>query len=194
MSLTDIEKEIKRSNTNKTSHSSDISTKNLKQTVDFFSPFILGYVNKSITSSTFPSILKLADIIPVYKKDSRYEKSNYRPISVLPNLSGIFENGLYKQISFFEFFFSKYQTGFRKGFSLRSCLMSIIEKFKKSLDRGGECAAFLIDLFKAFDCLPHDLIIAKLHAYRFDKTSLKLMHSYLTDRYQRIKINNSYSL
>ena len=107
MSLTDIEKEIKRSNTNKTSHSSDISTKNLKQTVDFFSPFILGYVNKSITSSTFPSILKLADIIPVYKKDSPYEKSNYRPINVLPNLSEIFVNVLYEQISsFFENIFS----------------------------------------------------------------------------------------
>ena len=72
--------------------------------------------------------------------------------------------------------------------------MAIIENFKKSLDRGGECAALLIDLSKAFDCLPHDLIIAKLHAYGFDKISLRLMHSYLTDRYQRVKINNSYSL
>ena len=77
VSLTDIEKEMKSLNTNKASHSSDIPTKMLKQNVDFFSPFILDYVNKSISSSTFPSILKLADIIPVYKKDSRYEKSNY---------------------------------------------------------------------------------------------------------------------
>ena len=98
-------------NTNKQPHSSDILTKILKQNVDFFSLFILGYVNKFISSSTFPSILKLADIIPVYKKDSRYEKSNYRPISVLPNLSKIFENVLYHQIfPFFENIFSKYQT------------------------------------------------------------------------------------
>ena len=79
---------MKSLNTKKTSQSSDIPTKN----VDFFSPFILGYVNKSISSSTFPSILKLADITPVYKTDSRYEKSNYRPIIVLPNPSKIFEN------------------------------------------------------------------------------------------------------
>ena len=139
--------------------------------------------------------LKLADIISVYKKDSRYEKSNYRPICVLPNLSKIFENILYDQISsFFENIFSKYQTGFRKGFSPQSCLVAMIEKFKKSLDQGGEYAALLTDLSKAFDCLPHDLIIAKLHAYGFDKASLRLMHSYLTDRYQRVKINNSYSL
>ena len=106
MSLTDIEKEMKSLNTKKASHSSDIPAKILKQNVDYFSPFILGYVNKSIRSSTFPSILKLADIIPVNKKDSRYEKNNYQSISVLPNLSKIFENVLYDQIfSFLIIFF-----------------------------------------------------------------------------------------
>ena len=106
MSLTDIEKEMKSLNTKKASHSSDIPAKILKQNVDYFSPFILGYVNKSIRSSTFPSILKLADIIPVNKKDSRYEKNNYQSISVLPNLSKIFENVLYDQIfSFLKIFF-----------------------------------------------------------------------------------------
>ena len=58
VSLTDIEEDMKSLNTNKASHSSDIQTKVLKQNVDFFSPFILGYVNKSISSPTFPSILK----------------------------------------------------------------------------------------------------------------------------------------
>ena len=130
VSLTDIEKETKSLNTNKGSHSSDTSTKILKENVDLFFRFKLDYVNKSISSSTFPSILKLADIIPVYKKDSRYMKSNYRPISVLPNLSKIFENVLYDQISsFFEIIFSKYPTVFRKSFSAQSCLVAMIEKF-----------------------------------------------------------------
>ena len=127
LSLTDIEKEMKSLNTNKASHSSDIPTKILKQNVDLFSPFILSYVNKSISFSTFLSILKLADIT---KKDSRYEKSNYRPISVLPNLSKIFENVLYDQISsFFENIFSKYETAFRKGFNLQNFIVAMIEKF-----------------------------------------------------------------
>ena len=131
MSLAGIEKEIESLNINKASYSSDIPTKILKQNVDFFSHFILYYVNKSISSSNFLSILKLTDIIPVYKRDSRYEKSNYRPISVLPNLSKIFENVLYDQISsFFEKIFSKYQTAFRKGFSPQSCLVAMIEKLK----------------------------------------------------------------
>ena len=98
VSLTDIEKEMKSLNTSKAFHSSDIPAKVLKQGLDFFSCFILGYVNKSISSSTFPSILKLSDITSVYKK-IRCEKSNYRPISVLPNLSKILENVLYDQIS-----------------------------------------------------------------------------------------------
>ena len=67
-------------------------------------------------------------------------------------------------------------------------------KFKKLVDQGGEHDALIMDLSKASDCLPHNLIIAKLHAYGFDKASLRLLHSYLTDRYQRVKINNSYSL
>ena len=72
--------------------------------------------------------------------------------------------------------------------------MAMIEKFKKLLDQRSEYTALLTDLPKALDCLPHDLIIEKLHAYGFGKASLRLMHSYLTDRYQRVKINNSYSL
>ena len=70
----------------------------------------------------------------------------------------------------------------------------MIEKFKKWLDQRGEYAALLTDLPKVFDCLPHNLIIAKSDAYGFDKASLRLVHSDLTGRYQRVKINNSYSL
>ena len=73
--------------------------------------------------------------------------------------------------------------------------MAVIERFKKSLDHRGEYAAVLTNLSKAFHCLPHNLIIAKLHVYEFDKASLRLMYIYLTDiRHQRVKINNSYSL
>ena len=69
----------------------------------------------------------------------------------------------------------------------------MIEKWRKSLDNGDIFGAVLTDLSKAFDCLPHDLIIAKLKAYGFDEPSLKLIHSYLSGRKQRTKIGNSYS-
>ena len=75
----------------------------------------------------------------------------------------------------------------------QSCLVAMIEKFKNHYEF-NEYAAFLTDLPKIFNCLPHNLIIAKLHDYGFDKASLKLMHSYLTGTYQKVKINYSYSI
>ena len=101
---------------------------------------------------------------------------------------------MYKQISeFFENILSKYQCGFRKGFSSQQCLLAMLEKWRKSLDRGGSFGALLTDLSKAFDCLPHDLLTAKPHAYGFDSKSLKIMNSYLRGRKQRVKICDSYS-
>ena len=69
----------------------------------------------------------------------------------------------------------------------------MIEKYKESLEQEGEYTAILMDLSKAFDCLPRDLIIAKLCTYRFGIASFRLTHSHLTGSYQRVEINNSYS-
>ena len=92
-----------------------------------------------------------------------YKKSNYRPISVLFNLFKIIENVLYYQISsFFENIFCKYQTSFRKGLNPQHGLLAVIEIFYKSVEQEGVYAALVTDLSKAFDCLPHDLIIVKL--------------------------------
>ena len=69
----------------------------------------------------------------------------------------------------------------------------MVENCKKALDQGNEYGALLTDLSKAFDCLPHDLIVAKLHAYGFTIDSLKLINSYLAERKQRVKINYQFS-
>ena len=69
----------------------------------------------------------------------------------------------------------------------------MIEKWRESLASGGNFGALLTDLSKAFDCLSHDLLITKLHACGLDMPCLKLLHSYLTKRRQRVKINNTYS-
>ena len=88
---------------------------------------------------------------------------------------------------------SRYQCGLRKGFSVLTTLLPMIEKWRESLDSGGNFGALLTDRSKAFECLPHVLLIAKLHAYRLDMASLKFLHYYLTKRRQRVKINNTYS-
>ena len=167
---------------------------NLSKQTDIFSHFLFNCFNDSIRSSQFPEVLKQASVYPVFKKGAKTDKENYRPVSVLPNVSKIFEKCLHRQInSFFDPIFSKYQNGFRKGFNAQHCLVVMIEKWKQCLDNNGEYSALLTDLSKAFDCLLHDLLIAKLHAYGFEMSSLKLLYSYLTNRKQRVKINNAYS-
>ena len=88
---------------------------------------------------------------------------------------------------------SIYLCGFRKGMSAQNCLLFLTEKWKKCLDKHGKTGVLLTDLSKAFDCLVHDLLIAKLNAYGFDYLSLKFIYSYLTDRLQRVRVNASFS-
>ena len=115
-------------------------------------------------------------------------------MSVLPNLSKIFEKCMFEQMSqFFENIFSKYQCGCRKGFSTQQFLLAVLEKWKRSVDNRKLFGAFLRDLSKAFDCLGHELLIAKLNTYGFSLTALKLVHNYLSNRKQRTNINSTYS-
>ena len=89
--------------------------------------------------------------------------------------------------------FSKYQCGFRKGHNAQHYLMAMIEKWRKLLDIRGHAGVLLTDLSKVFDCIDHELVIAKLHAYGFDTDALKFIHSYLKGRKQKTEINSSYS-
>ena len=85
--------------------------------------------------------------------------------------------------------FSKYQCGFQKSFSTKQCLLAMLKKWKKSVDSGKAFGALLTDLSKAFECLDHELLIAKLTAYGFSFPALKLIHDYLSNRKQRTKLN-----
>ena len=151
-------------------------------------------LNRGLEVGNFPCTIKLASVTPVYKKDNRPVKGNYRPVSILPSISKVFERCVYKQMfQFFEGIISKYQCGFRKGHSAQHALISLLEKWRYSVDQGGMFGALLTDLSKAFDCLPHDIIIAKLNAYGFDMKALNFIYDYLRNRKQRTKIDNAYS-
>ena len=95
---------------------------------------------------------------------------------------------------FFKSLLSKYQCEFRGGYNAQHCLIDLIEKWKKSVDNSDLFGALLSDLSKAFHCLPYEPLIAKVNAYGFEKSSLKLIHSYLSNRKQRVKINGRFSL
>ena len=113
-----IETEIRLLKLNEASQYSDIPTKIIKENSDIFSSFICESINNSIKSSIFPSCLKHADVTPLHKKCNKSLKENYKPVSILPTLSKVFERrSMFEQMSRFFYTFSKYQYGFRKGFS-----------------------------------------------------------------------------
>ena len=163
------------------------------QNIDIYLPLLTKMFNDSVLTQSYPQKLKLADITPAHKKDELTDKGNYRPISLLP-ASKIYEKIYHAQISsFMENIFSKYLCDFRKGYSTQYCLLIMLENIRKSLDNNKACATLLTDLSKAFDCIRHDLLIAKLHAYGFDDNALILMYSYLSCRKQRTMVNTSFS-
>ena len=142
----------------------------------------------------FPDKLKLADLGPLPKGDEKTNKKNYRPISLLPALSKIFERIMETQLwSFVNEKLLKYMSGYRKGYNTQYALMVLLEKWKQSLDNHGYAGAVIIDLSKAFDTINHELLIEKLHAYGLTKPALKLLYSYLRNRWHRTKINTSFS-
>ena len=105
-----------------------------------FSNFICQSFNNMIDVCIFPTSLKLANITPVYKKGSKNLKENYRPVCIMSNISKIYERCLFKPISnYFENIFSIFQCGFRQGLSAQYRLVSMIEKWKKSVDKEKTC-------------------------------------------------------
>ena len=194
VSIDKVKDIIKTLNTKKACPDGDIPVKLIKMNEDIFSRLIFQNFNQSLINGDFPHCLKQAEVIPVFKKEEKLDKSNYRPVSILPVISKIYERLMYDQMyKYFDQIFSKFQCGFRKGFSTQNCLLYMIENWKESLDQGGHYGALLTDLSKAFDCIMHDLLIAKLQAYGFDNDSLKFICNYLVDREQRVKINSSFS-
>ena len=129
----------------------------------------------------------------MFKKDDNTNKENYRPISILPVILKTFERLMFQQMSsFVDNVISPYLCGFRKGDSTQHALLILVNKINKSFDL-KQVGLLMMDLSKAFDCISHDLIIAKLYAYGFDNGSLKFIYSYLKGRCQRVKINTNYS-
>ena len=95
--------------------------------------------------------------------------------------------------AYIEKFLSPFLCGYRKGFNAQYALLAMIEKWKECLDKNGFAGAILMDLSKAFDTINHELLIAKLEAYGFEENALEIVHSYLSDRWQRTKVNTSFS-
>ena len=126
-----------------------------------------------LTENSFLQNLKLADVVPFFKKCDPTCAKNYRPISVLPTVSKVFERLMHDQITrYIDAHLSKHLRGYRKGFNTQTALSSLIQKWKSILDKKGFSGAVLMDISKAFITINHELLIAKLDAYGFSKNHL----------------------
>ena len=166
----------------------------LIKTNDIVSDYLTDYFNNAKNDQEYPTSLKLADVIPVHKKEEKTLTKNYRPVSLIPIVSKLYERNMYNQIlDYIQNYLSPYLFGFRKGHSTEQCLIIMLETWKKALDKKDNAGAILTDLSKAFDSLSHDLLIAKLGAYGFDQDALMFIYSYVKERKQRTKVGSSYS-
>ena len=189
-----VSKVINSIDSSKAYQNDNIPPKILKQNNAISALVLSRDINRCIDEGKFPSNLKKADVTPIYKKVDRLLKHNYRPISILPTISKVYEKILHPQIyAYFNDIFSKFLCGYRKGYSTQHCLLYMLEKLKTFLDKGMHTGMLLTDLSKAFDCISHELLIAKLYAYGFTKESLNLISDYLCQRKQRTKIRDKYS-
>ena len=174
-----------------------ISTKLLKAIKQEICKPLTIIINQSLATGIFPDPLKIAKVIPLYKKGDRRLLDNYHPISILPSISKIFERVMFNQIHVYFSSHSLYyngQYGFREKHSTQLAALELIDRISQDLDQGITPINVYLDLSKAFDTLDHNILLSKLQFYGFTNSALKLCKNYLSDRKQFVQINNAKSV
>ena len=174
----------------KSSGHDGISNKLIKQLSKSISYPLTLIFNQSLQTGVFPTIMKYADITPLYKSKCKYETTNYRPISLLLTISKILEKAVYKRTYHFlednQILYNS-QYGFRSQHSCQDAISELVGKILKNMEEHKYTIAVFIDLSKAFDTLEHEVLFAKLEKYGIRGTTLNWFKSYLTDRKLRVK-------
>ena len=145
-----------------------------------------------IETGVFPTSLKIAKTIPLYKKGDPHMPSNYRPISLLPTISKIFERVIYNQL--YDHFIknnllSEQQYGFRANHSTELSAIRLVDHINHEMDKNHTPCSIYFDLSKAFDTLDFEILLFKLRFYGVTDTAFELMKNYLSDRKQYVKYN-----
>lgn len=153
-------------------------------------------INKCLELGLFPDSLKIAKVTPIFKTGKKTDPSNYRPISVLPTMSKIFEKVLYNRLESYlatKNIISSKQYGFRPKSNTLSATVDIITKIKTNIDQKQIAMGVFIDLKKAFDTVSHKILLKKLNSIGITGTALSMFKSYLSNRRQVVRIGNQHS-
>ena len=191
-----ISKILHNINDSKSPGFDNIAGKFLRDGGEIISKYIADIFNLSILLSKFPDQCKKAKIRPIFKKGSKLEAVNYRPISLLPLISKVFEKCIHDQLHLYVTEFNiiyKMQSGFRSDFSTDTCLSYLHDKILKGFDKGEYTGMILIDLQKAFDTIDHKILLQKLKCIGLSDSATNWVKSYLTNRITFVEIEGSKS-
>ena len=173
-----------------------INAKTLKTISDHIADPLANIINKCIEKSIWPDALKAAEVVPIYKSGKKLVVNNYRPISLISNIAKIFEKVIYERI--FDFIYkhkilSNKQFGFIKNKGTRDALSYITKRIFDNLDKSKPIIVAFLDLAKAFDTVDHNILLHKLQSHGIKGNAYKLMQNYLTNRKQKVRIDQSES-
>ena len=160
---------------------------------DILSPILVNIFNNSLRNGIFPTRLKVAKVIPIFKSGDRTLPENYRPVSILCSLSKVFESVMYERLLnhlTVHNIIIPQQFGFRRKLSPQMALVSLIEKLTHSLDMNEYAVGIFLDLSKAFDSMNHQILLRKLEHYGVRGVYLAWFESYLRNRIQCVEVNN----
>ena len=188
----DIREAIAKLTTSKSFGTDAISSYFLKMALPFLENSIAMLFNTSLETGIFPDIWKISRVAPIYKEGDKSEKSNYRPISVRPVISRLFERLVYDQLYQHlnsNNLLAKEQSGFLKLHSTLTCLIKSTDEWYSALDNGQLVGLVLIDLKKAFDTVDHNILCQKLEHYGLRGRELAWFKYYPSNRKQYCTIN-----
>lgn len=156
------------------------------------SKILAHLINSSFVCGIFPEPLKISKTIPLYKNNDPKSKTNYRPVSLLPIISKIYEKAAYNRLVLYleeNQVLDDIQHGFRKNKSTITAAVTFIESIINSIDKNEVVVGIFMDLSKAFDSVKHETLISVLHGIGVKNNALKWFKSYLEDRKQFVEIS-----
>lgn len=192
----DVIKTFRSLNLKNTSDLFGISVKFIGYIINDIATYLADIFNDCITEGVFPDLMKHSKIVPLFKSGNKHDPTNFRPISILPALSKIFEKIINEQL--LEHFvgnslFHREQYGFTKGRSTTDAGTALLKHIFEAWENSQNALGIFCDLSKAFDCVDHQTLINKLQHYGIHDTALKLVKSYLNSRIQRVDVNGKLS-
>jgi len=164
----------------------------IKKEISWFSTILPSLINSSMNEGIFPKVLKQATVIPIFKKGEKENLNNYRPISLLPVMSKIFEKIINSRITDKldeKGYIDCNQYGFRKKHSTEDAILKFTNQIEKELSNKQHVVSVFVDVSKAFDSCDHNILIKKLGKIGIQGNSLELIKTYLKDREQEVWVN-----